>query len=126
MGLFNKKVLILLQLPLFVRPFSVPDLHCTWVLRSVKETVTVNGLDIFKSLLIPPWKISDSGLCCNLSLSITAERELFLDRKGDLLGFPEGQDIEPSADNIPATLPLVLQFSESFSVNKRWSTENET
>lgn len=57
--------------------------------------------------------MSDSGLCCDRSLSMTAESELFLDLNGDLFGLPEdGQDIKPSAD-IPPVLPLSLQFSES-------------
>ncbi len=55
--------------------------------------------------------MSDSGLCCSLSLSITAERELFLDRSGDLLAFPDGQELDPSTE--PPVLPPSLQFSES-------------
>lgn len=56
--------------------------------------------------------MSDSGLCWSLSLSITAERELFLDRSGDLLALPDDwQELEPSTE--PPLLTLNLQFSES-------------
>lgn len=56
--------------------------------------------------------MSDSGLCCNLSLSITAERELFLALSGDLFAWPEGHGPEPSNDVVPE-LALALQLSES-------------
>lgn len=47
---------------------------------------------------------------------MTAERELFLARRGDLLAWPDGQDTEPSKDDAPKLL-LALQLSESLKKN---------
>ena len=54
---------------------------------------------------------------------MTADKELFLDRSGDLLGFPDkGQEL--SADVAP-TLPPDLQFSVSINIKEIELVTNE-